>query len=78
MSGEDQTRIDKPVDSTQTQESVTPEIEALVEAAVSSLVGDKVHIRSVNLVEKSEAATTWAIEGRVAVHSSHNQRVTHG
>jgi hypothetical protein len=55
--------------------AIPPETQALIKATLSTLLGRKVRIRSMKLLEKADAATTWATQGRIAVHTSHNQRM---
>ncbi len=53
---------------------IPPETRAVIAATLSAFLGHQVRIRSVKLLEKPDAATTWAIHGRIAIQSSHNQR----
>jgi hypothetical protein len=55
--------------------AIPPETQAVIKATLSALLGHKVRIRSVKLVEKADAATAWATQGRIAAHTSHNQRM---
>ena len=57
------------------QEAVKPEIVVALTAAATAFMGKKVRVRSAQLlpaVEKS--AGSWAQQGRVIVHTSHNLR----
>lgn len=57
---------------------VPPQVEAAIKATLSAVLGKEVRIRSVTLLEKPDAPSTWAKKGRVALQSSHNQRTTRG
>jgi hypothetical protein len=54
-------------------EEITPEILRTITETVSALLGRKVRIRSVKILQTPDATTnSWAQQGRVVVHASHN------
>jgi hypothetical protein len=55
---------------------IPPETEAVIKATLSAILGRQVRIRFVRPLEKPDAATTWATQGRIAIQSSHNQRAS--
>jgi hypothetical protein len=68
-------RMARMIAAGQDPTAIPPETQAVIKATLSALLGHKVRIRSVKLLEKADAATTWAAQGRIAVHTSHNQRM---
>jgi hypothetical protein len=65
----------KEIASTE-KEEVTPETLVVIAAAVTSFLGKKVRIRSARLLRPvSSGANLWALQGRVAVHASHQLRL---
>jgi hypothetical protein len=54
-------------------DEVTPEVLRTITETVSALLGRKVRIRSVKILQTPEAtASSWAQQGRVVVQASHN------
>ena len=53
--------------------AITPEIVAVIEAAVTAFVGRKLRIISVKVGSEPQAvSTSWADQGRGMIHGSHN------
>jgi hypothetical protein len=59
----------------QESRAIPPETQAVITTTLSALLGHKVRIRSVKLLEAG-AATTWSTQGRVAIQASHHPHVT--
>jgi hypothetical protein len=58
---------------TQAPEEITPETLATITETIAALLGRKVRIRSVKMLETPSAvANPWAQQGRVIVQASHN------
>jgi methylmalonyl-CoA carboxyltransferase large subunit len=54
---------------------VTPEILAVIAAAVTAFLGKKVRIRSAKMLQShNEVVNPWAQQGRVLIHASHHLR----
>jgi hypothetical protein len=54
-------------------QGITPDIVAVIEAAVAAFVGKKVAILSVRLLGEADAdANAWASQGRDIIQTSHN------
>jgi hypothetical protein len=54
-------------------EETTPDTLAAIAKAITGLLGRKVRIRSVKMLQTpNTAASQWAQQGRVVVHASHN------
>jgi hypothetical protein len=54
-------------------EEITPDTLAAIAKAITGLLGRKVRIRSVKMLQTpSTVASQWAQQGRVIVHASHN------
>ena len=63
---------DKEGDDSMTA-GITPDILAVIEAAVSAYLGRKARIISVRLGQKPQASgNSWATEGRSRLNESHN------
>ena len=50
---------------------------ARIETAVSARLGRKVIVQSIKEIGTADPAGTWATQGWIAVHSSHNQLARH-
>jgi hypothetical protein len=62
-----------PSQTTAATEEITPEILRRITETVSGLLGRKVRIRSVKILETPEpTASSWAQQGRVVIQASHN------
>jgi len=61
-------------DAAQQSTEIPAETMAVIAASISALLGRQVRIRSVKLLEQPQAAASWATQGRIAIHSSHNTR----
>lgn len=62
-----------PAQTTAAIEEITPEILRRITETVSGLLGRKVRIRSVKILQTPEpTASSWAQQGRVVVQASHN------
>jgi hypothetical protein len=62
-----------PARTTGGTEEITPEILRTITETVSALLGRKVRIRSVKMLQTPDAtANSWAQQGRVVVQASHN------
>ncbi len=57
-------------------EEITPEILAVLSAAVAAFLGKKARIRRASLISAG-AGNSWAQQGRVFVQASHNLQVQH-
>jgi hypothetical protein len=58
---------------TQALEEITPETLATITETITSLIGRKVHIRSVKILPTTNAIVNpWAQHGRAVVQASHN------
>jgi hypothetical protein len=54
-------------------EEITAETLAKIADTVAALLGRRVRIRSVRIVEQEDAIVNpWAQQGRVVIHASHN------
>jgi hypothetical protein len=54
-------------------EEITPDTLAAIAKAITGLLGRKVRIRSVKMLQTpNTAASQWAQQGRMVVHASHN------
>ncbi len=53
-------------------EGITPEILAIIGAAVAQFVGAGARIRSTRLLAPMEGMNAWAQQGRVIIQASHN------
>jgi hypothetical protein len=57
------------------EEEISPEIFAVIVAAVSAFLGSRFRIQSAELVSSPNVALNrWTRQGRASVHSSHNLR----
>jgi hypothetical protein len=57
----------------QVSEEIAPETLATIAETITALLGKKVRIRSVRMLQtRSAVVNTWAQQGRVVVHASHN------
>jgi len=60
------------VPATQATDEITPETLATIAETIAALLGRKVHIRSVKILETPNAiANPWAQHGRAVVQASH-------
>jgi hypothetical protein len=57
---------------------ISPETQEAIKATLSASLGQNVRIHSIKLLENHDPPMTWASQGRMAVQSSHNQRVERG
>lgn len=58
---------------THTSDEITPETLAMITEKITTLLGRKVHVRSVKLVAKFDIGISpWAQHGRAVVQASHN------
>jgi hypothetical protein len=57
----------------QTRDEITPETMATIAETITALLGRKVHIRSVKVLQVPNAiANTWSQQGRAVIQASHN------
>jgi hypothetical protein len=57
----------------QTLDEITPETMATITETITALLGRKVHIRSVKVLQVPNAvANTWSQQGRAVIQASHN------
>lgn len=54
------------------EEPITPEILAIIGAAIAQFVGAGARIRSTRLLSVPEGMNPWAQQGRVIIQASHN------
>jgi hypothetical protein len=54
-------------------EEITAEIFGKIAETITALIGRKIHIRSVKILEQqAEICSAWAQQGRVVIQASHN------
>jgi len=58
--------------STVAREEVTPEILAIITAAIAQFIGAGARIRSTRLLTSPGGISPWAQQGRVIIQASHN------
>jgi hypothetical protein len=57
----------------QTRDEITPETMATIAETITALLGRKVHIRSVKVLQVPNAiANAWSQQGRAVIQASHN------
>ncbi len=54
-------------------EAVSPEVMAVISAAVAVALGEKAHIRRVRYW-RARPTSAWAIQGRISIMNSHGVR----
>ena len=70
-----QAKLAQTVKSEPVKEEVTPEVLAMIAAAVSTFLGKKIRIRSAKALQSPyEVVNPWSQQGRLFVQASHNLR----